>query len=267
MNEKEGFFMSMFRTRRVRRGPRPFRHVVLLSLFIFLLMTIQGLWLVNRSIEPTLMTYAETQTKRLATVIITKAVNDKIAEGFNTDKLITVKTDSQGKVSTIDFNAEVVNAISTSTTSHVETYLHMAEKGKAKELGVYGDPKLNLAKNIDTEGILFAVPLGQVTKNALLGNLGPKIPVTFTTIGDVKTNVKHKVEQYGINNALVGIYVEVEVTLQVIIPFETEETTVKANIPIATTLVQGEVPSYYNGSGNGASPALLVPKKEEGKKK
>ncbi|MBO9130710.1 sporulation protein YunB [Bacillus sp. 165] len=251
---------------RRRRGPLPFRHVMLLSLFIFSLLTIQGLWLVNRSIEPTLITYAETQTKRLATAIITQAVNDKVGEGFNTDKLITIQTDNDGSVSTMDFNTEVVNAIATSTTSHVETYLHMAEKGKAKELGVYGDPKFNLTKNLDTEGILFAVPLGQVTKNALLGNLGPNIPVTFTTIGDVKTKVNHQIEQYGINNALVRIFVEVEVTLQVIIPFETKQTTVKTNIPIATTLVQGKVPSYYNGGGNGAAPAIPILKEDEKKK-
>ncbi|MFX3625705.1 MAG: sporulation protein YunB [Ectobacillus sp.] len=252
------------RTSRFRRGPLPFTHVLLISFFIFLLLTIQGIWIVNRSIEPTLITYAEIQTKRLATVIITKAVDKSVKNGFQADKLIKVQLDNEGKVATTDVNGEIVNKISTEITTNMEKYLNMAERGETKELGIHGDPKLNLAKNLEDEGVLFAVPLGQVTKNALIGNLGPKIPVTFTTIGDVHTNIKHNVKPYGINNVLVEVSVEVEVAMQVIVPFETKETVVKKTVPIATRVIQGEVPSYYNGGKEGASPALPVPKEKKG---
>jgi sporulation protein YunB len=254
--------LRTFRTTRFRRGPLPFRHVLMISFFIFLFLTIQGVWIINKSIEPTLMIYAQTQTKRLATVIITKAVKDQIKEGFRAEKLITVQTDNQGKVSTIDFNAEIVNSILASTTESVEKYLNMAERGETEKLGIHSDPKINLAKNLADEGSSFAIPLGQITKNSLLGNLGPKIPVSFTTIGDVKTNIKHDVRPYGINNAAVEVMVEVEVTMQVIIPFETKETVIKTDVPVALRVIQGEVPAYYNGGKDGANPALPVPKEK-----
>lgn len=50
---------------------------------------------------------------------------------------------------------------------------------------------------------------------------------------------------------------EVEVTLQVIIPFRTKDITVKQDIPIATRIVQGEVPAYY---GNGG---IVIPDKKK----
>ncbi|MDG4657090.1 sporulation protein YunB [Ectobacillus antri] len=254
--------MRKFKTTRFRRGPLPFRHVLLISAVIFVVLALQGIWLVNKSIEPTLMTYAQTQTKRLANVIITKAINEQMEVGSSNAPMFTTRMDNQGKVSTIEFSADAVNRTQNAITKAVERYLHMAERGEIDKLGIRGEPKINLAKSLEDEGILFAVPLGQVTKNALLGNLGPKIPVTFTTIGDVKTSIKREAKTYGINNALVEVVVEVEVSMQVIIPFETKETVVKTDIPIALSAIQGEVPDYYNGGQNGAVPALPPAKKE-----
>lgn len=245
------------RSFRLRRGPLPFRYVLIISFFIFLILTVQGLWLVNKSIEPTLMSYAEVQTKRLATVIITKAVEDQVSEGLNTEKLVKVEKDSDGNVASVDVDAQMVSSIVTSTTTTMEKYLHEAEKGNVEKLGIKGTAKVNLAKSLADEGILFTVPLGQVTKNAILGNIGPKIPVSFTTIGDVSAKVKEQVKPYGINNVMVQVVMEVEVMLKVIIPFETKETKVKTNIPLMIKIIQGDVPSYYhNGGANGASPAL-----------
>ncbi len=69
----------------------------------------------------------------------------------------------------------------------------------------------------------MAVPFGRVTDNVLLGHLGPDIPIDFTTIGHVNTDIKQKIEPHGINNTAIQIIMEMEVTLQVIIPFHTKE--------------------------------------------
>ena len=236
------------RTSRFRKGPLPFRYVLLISFAIFILLTVQGLWLVNRSIQPTLMKYAEMQTKRTATVVMTKAVKDRVAQGINVDSLMKVQTDKNGKVATMDVNTEEVNQILTSTTTYIEKYLHQAEQGDTKALGLPEDG-----------GILLSVPLGRITDNALLGNLGPDIPIKFTTIGDVYTNIKQDFEAHGINSTAIKIVMEIEVTLQVIIPFHTKEVTVKQDIPIATRIIQGEVPGYYGGGG------VVVPEKKEKK--
>ncbi|MGG2017734.1 sporulation protein YunB [Bacillus sp. S10(2024)] len=236
------------RTSRFRKGPLPFRYVLLISFAIFVFLTLQGLWLVNKSIRPTVMRYAEMQTKRTATVVMTKAVKDRVAQGINVDSLMKVQTDKNGKVATMDVNTEAVNEILTSTTTYIEKYLHQAEKGDTKALGIpeEGGPSLS-------------VPLGRITDNALLGNIGPDIPITFTTIGDVYTNIKQDFEPHGINNTAIKIVMEIEVTLQVIIPFHTKEVTVKQDIPVATRIIQGEVPGFYGSGG------VVAPEKKEKK--
>ncbi|KFN01941.1 sporulation protein YunB [Bacillus clarus] len=242
--------MRTFRTKtsRFRKGPLPFRHVLFISFIIFLLMTLQGLWIVNKSIQPTLIKYGETQTHKMATVVMTKAVKDRMNEGFDVDSLMKVQNDKNGKVSTIDLNTKQVNEILTSTTSYIEKYLHQVEKGDMKALGLS-----------EKSGVSMSVPLGRITDNALLGNVGPDIPINFTTIGHVNTDIKQKIEPQGINNTAIKIIMEVEVTLQVIIPFRTKEITVKQNIPIATRIVQGEVPAYYGSGG------VAIPDKKEKK--
>ncbi|KEK25225.1 sporulation protein YunB [Bacillus gaemokensis] len=242
--------MRTFRPKasRFRRGPLPFRHVLLISFIIFLLMTLQGLWLVNKSIQPTLIKYGEMQTKKMATVVMTKAVKDRINEGFDVDSLMKVQNDKNGKVSTIDLNTKQVNEILTSTTAYIEKYLHQVEKGDMKALGLP-----------EEGGVSMSVPLGRITDNALLGNLGPDIPINFTTIGHVGTDIKQNVKPHGINNTAIEVIMEVDVTLQIIIPFRTKEVTVKQHIPIATRIVQGEVPAYYGSGG------VVVPDKKDKK--
>lgn len=212
---------------RFRKGPLPFRYVLFISFIIFIVLTLQGLWFVNKSIEPTLMKYAEMHSKKVATALMTKAVKDRIDEGFDVDSLMKVKHDKNGNVSTIDVNTKQVNEILTSTTTYIEKYLQEVEEG----------------------GESMSVPLGRITDNAFLGNVGPDIPVEFTTVGNVHTDIKQKFEEHGINNTAIKIVMEVEVTLQVLIPLHTDEVKVKQEIPIATKIVQGKVPEYYGSGG------------------
>ena len=86
---------------------------------------------------------------------------------------------------------------------------------------------------------------GVVFDNIILANIGPKIPVKLNMIGDILTNINTKVTDYGINNAVVEIIVDVEVYEQVILPFTTKRITINTDIPIAVKLIQGEIPSYF----------------------
>ena len=56
----------------------------------------------------------------------------------------------------------------------------------------------------------------------------------------MNTDIKQKIEPHGINTTAIQIVMEMEVTLQVIIPFHTKEIKVKQNVPIATRIVQGK---------------------------
>ncbi|MDR4241346.1 sporulation protein YunB, partial [Bacillus mycoides] len=64
-----GIFLSKYS--RFRRGPISFRYILLISYIIFIVIVVQGLWIVNKSIQPTLIKYGETETHKMATAFMT----------------------------------------------------------------------------------------------------------------------------------------------------------------------------------------------------
>jgi sporulation protein YunB len=249
--------LTPFRGRFMRRRPLPIRYVFLLTFVFFILSTAVSLWVINKGIEPTLMAIAEKETRRLANLVINSAINQQIAEDdFDVENFITVQQDERGRISSVDFNAAVVNRVLAKTTNRLQRNLKAASEGNLTELE-FPDVQIE-TDNLQNKGIVYYIPLGQATNNILLGNLGPRIPVRFYVIGDVISDVKKNIQPFGINNALVEIAVHIEVNIQIIIPFATKTATVKNDIPVAMQIIQGDVPNFYN-NGNGVNPSLELP--------
>lgn len=248
--------MRKFRGRLPRKGPLPFRYVFLLTIVFFTFSTATGLWMVNEGLKPTLISYAESQTRKIATLVISNAVNKKIANDMDIDKIIEAVPNQDGSVSKL--NAEIVNRVKAETTSLVQRNLKEAESGNLSELELMMDVEFEKSDKNKADGIVYYVPLGQATNNALLGNLGPQIPIRFTPIGDVSSDVKTKISDFGINNAYVQVYVHLTVNVQIIIPFATKVTTLTEDIPVAMFLIKGNVPQFYNNGGDSA-PSIEIP--------
>lgn len=248
--------MAKFRGLMPRKGPLPFRYVFLLTFVFFTFSTAGGLWVVNEGLKPTLMSYAESQTRKIATLVISNAINKKIASVIDLDEIIEETNGTSS--SNVKFNAEIVNRVKAETTQLVQKNLKIAERGNLEELELLTDIDIETEEK-DSEGIVYYVPLGQATNNALLGNLGPQIPVRFTAIGDVRSDVKARIEDFGINNAYIQVYIHITVNVQIIIPFATEVATISEDVPVAMYLMEGNVPQFYNNGGEGSSPSIEVP--------
>ena len=95
------------------------------------------------------------------------------------------------------------------------------------------------------KGIILEVPLGVISNSALLTNLGPKVPVKLSLIGDVSSGFSTEVEEYGINNALITLNVDIKVNAKVVLPFVSDDMNIDASIPIAMKVIQGKIPEYY----------------------
>lgn len=255
---KGGFILGKSRLRlRRKKGPLPFKHVLLLTVVIFTFATIAGLWMVNRKIEPALMRYAESQTVKIATSVINKAINDQVVSGMNTMDLIEFVPINDGTKTVIQYNADVLNQIKAKTVSLVLENINAAERGNLAALENFADVEVKEDSGSE-EGLIFYIPLGRATDNVLLANQGPSIPVRFSAIGDVTADVVWEQKPLGINNTWIDASIEVVVNVQIIIPFGTKAATVTDHIPIGGFLHEGEVPQFFNNGGGGA-PAIQLP--------
>lgn len=241
-----------------RIGLMPMRYVWLLSMILFIGFTVLGLSLINIGIKPTLIIYAESQTKKIGALVISKAVNREIANVMDINEIIeNVPTDSAEMVTT-QFNTEIINRVLSETTELVQEHLRAIERGDTSILRSLTELDVEIEDSGDMEGIVYTVPLGQATGNALLGNLGPQIPIRFQAVGDVTSNIKSNIREFGINNAFVEVNIHLVVNVRIIVPFATTVTTIEQDIPVAMGLIRGKVPEIYN-VGEGMAPSLEVP--------
>ncbi|MEB1808998.1 MAG: sporulation protein YunB [Bacillaceae bacterium] len=241
-----------------KKGPLPFRYVLLLSFVIFVVLTAQGLWLVEKGIRPTLIHIAKTETQVLGTEAINDAISKKIAEQLDMEELLIIEKDQNGDISSITFNSAIATRVQAEATQRVQRYLRLMEQGRVHEMVLPDGVEVDFNQEVYTQdGIIYTIPLGQATNNALLAHLGPQIPVRFTAIGDVKANMRHQVENTGINNTMLSLYLDLQVDVKIVIPFATDMEVVKTSIPIGMTLVPGKVPEYYNVGGTGPAPTFI----------
>ena len=216
--------------------------IVLIVLCTFFLFTI-----LSKKISPTLLNYATSKAKNIATLMITQAVNNEVLSKMDSNQLFIVDKDENNVIKSVDLNPATSNILLNDITNSVQDYLQKLEEGDIDNLGVSDSIFSNLDKSKLKEGIIYEIPSGLMFKNPLLSNLGPKIPVRIDLVGEVISDLKTDITNYGINNALVKVTVYVEVTMKVLLPFASQEMKAETNIPITMRLIQGTVPDFYYG--------------------
>ena len=193
---------------------------------------------------PLLVSYAEAEAKKLIILVINKAVTKQI-NNVETNDIFEVTYNNNGEVILIDFNSKRTSIALSTITSLIEINLRAIEEGRIDMIEL-PDNSLD-AFDIDLleKGIILEVPLGVVSDSALLTNLGPKVPVKLSLIGDVSSGFSTDVKEYGINNALITLNIDVEVNAKVVLPFVSNDMNISASIPIAMKVIQGNIPDYY----------------------
>ena len=229
---------------------------------ILILILVGIVWLfsfANKRITPIIMDYAEMQAGRIATLVINQAITKEVTNEIQLDDLFIIVRDDTGEIKSMDFNPLAVNKMLSMVTSNVQLYLRNLENGDLDEIGL-SNGSLN-GYDIDKlkRGIIYEVPTGVVFNNSILYNIGPKIPVRLSLIGDIVSNIDTKITDYGINNALIEIIINISVVEQVMLPFASKKVTVSTNVPVAIKLVQGNIPHYYFGGDSSSSKVLTVP--------
>ena len=210
----------------------------------------------GKKVMPTIMKEAQIDSKKMAILIIKNSLNDEVLSVLD-DEMYTVIQNNDGQIQTIDFNPVIVNKFLTKTTNVVSNNLKNLEKGNIDDIS-FIDSSYDV-KNLKN-GVISQIPMGIITNNVLLSNLGPKVPVKINLVGNVVSSVYTKVSNYGINSALVEVIAKIEVEEEVIIPFQTSTIKIVNDIPVAIKLINGSVPEYFGSNGlNQNSNILTIP--------
>lgn len=218
---------------------------------------------INHRIKPTLVDIANEKTIEFATRTINSAV--KSTEDISFDDLVDVTYDQSGNVALLGWNSEAFNRALRTATERAEYFLYGMNKGEQIDVNdpnlqpiEFGDTVSDLASKDPT---VIEIPLGQITGNTVLANLGPKIPVHFEMVGSLRSDIVHEMKEFGVNSVLIEIYIPVSVNIKIVVPFSSETAEVTTKVFIDSRVIMGRVPDFYSNGGN-SDPHVIMPKKD-----
>ena len=89
------------------------------------------------------------------------------------------------------------------------------------------------------------IPLGSLTNYHLLSSAGPVLPVKIIPISVVNSKLEDKFDSVGINQVRHTIYLRLWVDMHYRAFILDERERIETTIPIAQTIISGDVPQYY----------------------
>ncbi len=221
----------------------------LLIFMVIILFSIIFLVILNKKAMPAIMSYANVQTKKVGIEVLKDTGIKEVSEKFKDKDFFKTTFNGNNEIETIDFDTGLINETLVEIAKNVRKRLKEVEKGENLPDEMYSDVLDKSLKN----GIIYEVPFGVVFGNAFLSNVGPKIPVKIKYSGNVGLDVKTKVKSYGLNSALIEVYIYIEVTQRTILPFQSKDIKLISEVPVVMKVIKGDVPYYLSGTNNSYS--------------
>ena len=210
--------------------------LILLSLFLII-------YYFSYRITPTMKNVAEKEINQFIQTVIN---HTSFSQQINHQKLYTINKNNN-QIQSLSFNMNYINQIASDYINNLEETLFQIEEGlyKNRNKSIYNRKLLKISQN---KGIIASIPLGALTNNIFLENIGPSIHVKYKTLSLSSSSIHKDVKNYGINHIAISIDIDVTLALQVIIPLSKEQFKEKYNIPLIYEIIEGEVPSWYQTS-------------------
>ena len=220
------------------------KDTILIVAFLVLLIVSLIFKYINTKIVPPLEVYAENEVKKISSLIISDAVESISFSEEETMSFFNTLTNKNDEVISVDFN-----------TAKINKSLVKLNKAVYKDLKLFENGRYKLEDTeIETEDLIYKIPLGYITGNYTLSNIGPKVPLKAKVIGSVVSNIKTEVSSYGINNSLLKVYIDVTVNMRFMLPLISKDVLVNNSIPLVVKIIQGKIPNVYGGSYAVTSP-------------
>ncbi len=203
----------------------------------------------SKFVSKRLIDIAHVKLNEFMDYFLSNKINYDLFKGDNLKDIIIINKNSDGEILYVNYDMDKSYKVLDLVTKELENNINDLENGN-----VGNTQNISGGKN----GILLKLPMF-IGNNAIISNLGPKIYVPINFVGSILTNLKTKITDYGINNALVEIYVTVKLSTNIISPTSSKEMVIDYDALIASVVVNGRVPSVYGGIIQSKSSDLSIP--------
>ena len=192
---------------RKRRSPAP---AVLLFLLAGLMIVS---WIFLRDLSTQI---AVSDAQDIVTKSVNNVVNDIVsANNYDYDYFVTLEKDAAGQVTAVSCNMGRVNSFSSEVLDKV-------------------------IKTTESGALVVKIPFGNLTGLNIL-----MVPVRIIYLTSSKVDFRNELTAAGINQTKQQLDLEVTVNIDVLVPWDTEGSSVVTEVLIADTVIVGQVPQTY----------------------
>lgn len=192
-----------------------------LSMVALIMITIGFLIWFDIRIKSSILAIAQAKVQLSETETINNIINREVVAKTSYSDLVKIHKDKDGRIVLLQPNTILINKIVTSTTAKISGSL----------------------EQMNEESV--SVPLGQISGATLLSAYGPKIKVKVIPCGQVHVDIINRFDEAGVNQTRHLIYCSIKTDLKVAVPMMDEDIKVSTTVPLAETIIVGDVPRTY----------------------
>lgn len=203
----------------VRRKSNIIRTYVVISIVLIILLIL--FYFFEKRLRMGLNQISEYRVKSIITRVLSNAVSDNFPEDIDYSDIVSISKDGNGNITSIQTDIAKLNRIFANASMSVQN-----------QLSDLSDEKIS-------------IPLGAVLGETIFAARGPDINIRIIPVGSVETDFKSEFSSAGINQTKHRIYILFKTEMGVAIPFVEKKTIVTTSLPIAETVIVGDVPDFY----------------------
>lgn len=204
-------------------------------LILLVLLLTAAVIAMEQNLSQTMLDMAFARAYSMAVETINRAVKQAMGQGVAYEELINAQMDAQGRVSMLRANTMRMNELASQTALLAE-----------RELG-------------SAENQVVEIPLGAALGVSFLSGFGPRLEVQILPVGAVHTSFDTEFETAGINQTRHKIFLNLRATVSLIVPTGSQLVEVTSTVPIAESIIVGEVPESFVDVNNEEDMLNLIP--------
>lgn len=183
---------------------------------------------VSARLRPAIETMAESSAKNRIAETVSTAAAEQLSAGRMADRdFITIETDAAGHITGLTRDLAAESLLRRDMVAAVTDAL---------------EPLCQES---------FGIPLGTLTGWLVFSGKGPSVRVRVLSFGDVEVEISQEFAEAGINQTHHQVFLDVSVTVYLLIPGETLSVETDNRFCVAETVIVGQVPDTYLYLGNG----------------
>lgn len=237
--------MRMFKIRKKVKKTKV--GVIILTLVLFFTSLFYQLYGVYS--KDTILDVAKIKLNDFMKTFLSSNIGYDLIKDEGIENVLVINKNKDNEILYVNYDLDIAYKLLDIITKELENNIQELKIGNVNDTSFYQN----------NEVLMLKLPFFIGSKNPLLVSLGPKIYVPLNFSGAILTNLKTEIKDYGLNNALVEMYVTIKINIDILYPYNKSKEEINYDVLIASSIINGRIPSFYGGVIDTKSNNVSIP--------